>query len=156
MHIEYYVHIIYIVIRSISQVSVIGVIGLKWRVNSGRFKIVAKNLLKSSKNIVLMSETMSLVANVVLHLVEIKQEVLAQHVNPQFLFIDLCNSFDEDGMLTISVYPSKSSLHMIFFLSASTNSPYSSIRIPCARGPSVLSGVDCLKTMSLATHVTLN
>jgi hypothetical protein len=57
----------------------------------------------------------------------------AEHVNLQSLFIDLCDSFDEDGMLAISLYPSKSSLQMNYFPSTSANFPFSSIKLPSAR-----------------------
>ncbi len=43
--------------------------------NCGRFRIVAENLLRSFQNIVLKLETMTFVANVVPHFVEIKQKV---------------------------------------------------------------------------------
>jgi hypothetical protein len=56
---------------------VIGNLGLEWRVNSGRFKIMAENVLKRFHNIFLMPKTMAFVANVISHLVEIKQEVFA-------------------------------------------------------------------------------
>ncbi len=60
------------VIRFIYQVSIIGDLDLVWRVNSERFKIIAKNLLKSSQNTILMPETVAFIANVILHFVEIK------------------------------------------------------------------------------------
>jgi hypothetical protein len=56
-------------------------LGLEWRVNCERFRIVAENLLRSFHNIVLMSEIVTSIANIVPHLVEIKQKVLAKHVN---------------------------------------------------------------------------
>jgi len=40
------------VIRSIYHVSIIGDLGLEWRVNAEKFKIIVENLSKSSQNIV--------------------------------------------------------------------------------------------------------
>jgi len=51
---------------------VLGDFDLEWRVNVERFKIIVENLLKSFQNIVLMSETITSIANAILHLVEIK------------------------------------------------------------------------------------
>jgi hypothetical protein len=42
----------------------------------------------------------------------------------QSLFIDLCDSSNEDGMPTISFCPSKSSLQVSYFPSAYVDSPY--------------------------------
>jgi hypothetical protein len=47
---------------------------------------------------------MTFIANVVPHLMEIKQEVVPKHLDLQSLFIDLCNSSNEDGMPSISLY----------------------------------------------------
>jgi len=44
------------VIISIYQVPIIGDLSLEWRVNFGRFKIIAKNLPRSFQNIILMSK----------------------------------------------------------------------------------------------------
>jgi hypothetical protein len=60
------------VIRFIYQVSIIGDLDLEWRVNSGRFKIIAKNLPRNFQNTVLVRETVAFIANVILHFVEIK------------------------------------------------------------------------------------
>jgi len=60
------------VIRSIYQVLIIGDFSLQWRVNTKRFRIVAKNLWKNSQNIVLMLEIVTSIANVILHLMEVK------------------------------------------------------------------------------------
>jgi hypothetical protein len=60
------------VIRSIYQVLIIGDFSLRWRVNTKRFRIVAKNLWKNSQNIVLMLEIVTSIANVILHLMEVK------------------------------------------------------------------------------------
>jgi len=40
------------VIRSIYHVSIIGDLGLEWRVNAEKFKIIVENISKSSQNIV--------------------------------------------------------------------------------------------------------
>jgi hypothetical protein len=61
-------------------------------VNVRRFKIVVENFPKSSQNIVLMLEIAAFVTNVVPHLVEINQEVVPKHVNPQSSFIELNDS----------------------------------------------------------------
>ncbi len=53
------------VIRSIYQILVFGDFGLEWRVNVGRFKIVAKTFPKSFQNIVLMSKIVTSVANAI-------------------------------------------------------------------------------------------
>jgi hypothetical protein len=98
------------VIISNYQVPIIVDLGLEWRVNFRRFNIVVENLSKSFQNIVLTPNIAASVVNVVSHLVEIKQEVFANHVNPQSLLIDLCDSFDEDGTPIISFYTSESSL----------------------------------------------
>ncbi len=60
------------VIRSIYQVLIIGDFSLQWRVNTKRFRIVAKNLWKNSQNIVLMLEIATSIANVILHFMEVK------------------------------------------------------------------------------------
>jgi hypothetical protein len=60
------------VIRSIYQVPVIVDLGLEWRVNVERFKIIAENLSGSSHNTILMLKIITFVANVVQHLMEIK------------------------------------------------------------------------------------
>jgi hypothetical protein len=89
--------------------------------------------MRSFHNTILTLETVAYVANVILHLVDIKQEVFAKCVNPQFLFIDLCNCCDEDGTPTTSLYQSKSSLQMNYFSSTSIDSPYFNIEIPSTR-----------------------
>jgi hypothetical protein len=43
---------------------------------------LAENLSNSSQNIVLMLDIATSIANVVLHLMEIKNKVFANHVNP--------------------------------------------------------------------------
>ncbi len=60
------------VIRSIYQVLIISDFNLQWRVNTKRFRIVAKNLRKNSQNIVLMLEITTSIANAILHLMEVK------------------------------------------------------------------------------------
>jgi hypothetical protein len=60
------------VIRSIYQVLVIGDLNLEWRVKFEKFMIIAKSLLRSFQNIVLAPKIAAFVANVVLHLSEIK------------------------------------------------------------------------------------
>ncbi len=125
------------VIRSIYQVLVFGDFGLEWRVNAGRFKIIVENLLKSFQNIVLTLEIAAFVFKCCPHLVEIKQEVVPKRVDPQFLFIDLCDSFDVDGMPSISLCPLTFSLHMSHSTLVSTYSQYSIWNIP-----SVLSVLD--------------
>jgi hypothetical protein len=60
------------VIGFIYQVSIIGDLDLEWKVNSERFKIIAKNLPRSSLNTVFMLKIVAFVANVILHFVEIK------------------------------------------------------------------------------------
>jgi hypothetical protein len=72
---------------------------------------------------------MTFVSNVVPHFVEIKQEVLIERVDLEISFIDLCNSFDEDGTLVISFSPSKSYLNLNYFPFAFVDSPYSSTKI---------------------------
>ncbi len=99
-----------------------------------------------------MPKTMTFVANVILHLMEMKQEVFTQCVNLQFSFIDLCDSCDEDGTLAISFCPFESSLQMSFFPFAFVDSPYFNTKIPYVVGPYVLNVIDCLRKMSLATH----
>ncbi len=117
------------IIRSIYQVLVFSDFGLVWRVNVKRFKIIAKNLSKSSQNIFLL-EIATSIANVILHLVEIKQEVVPKHVNLQFSFIDLNDSSNVDGMPSISFCPSTFSLHMSHSTLVSTYSQYSIRDIP--------------------------
>lgn len=60
------------VIKSIFQVLVIGNLGLEWRLNVKRFKIIVENLLKSFHNIILMPKIVAFVANGIVHLLEIK------------------------------------------------------------------------------------
>jgi hypothetical protein len=64
----------------------------------------------------------------------------------------LCDSYDEDGMLAISLYPLEFFLHMSYFPFASTNSQDSNSLIPFMRGTSMLTVIDYLKAMSLAMH----
>jgi hypothetical protein len=93
-------------IRSICHVSIFSDFGLEWKVNAKRFKIVAKNLPKSSQNTILVPKTTASFTNVILHVVEIKQEIYPNYVNPKSLFINLCNFSNEDGMPSISLCPS--------------------------------------------------
>jgi hypothetical protein len=71
------------VIRSIYQVLVLGDFSLEWKVNAERFKIVAKDLTKSSENIVLTPKIVTFVANAILYLMDIKQEVVPKCVDLQ-------------------------------------------------------------------------
>jgi len=75
-----------------------------------KVQVITENLLRSSQNIIVMLKTMTFVANVILHLMEMKQEVFTQCVNLQSSFIDLCDSCDEDGTVAISFCPFESSL----------------------------------------------
>jgi len=70
------------VIRSIYQIPVLGHFGLEWRVNAGRFRIIVKKNSKSFQKIFLTPKTTTSVANVVPHLVEIKQMVVPKRVDP--------------------------------------------------------------------------
>ncbi len=99
------------VIRSIYQVPISGDFGLEWKAIAIGFKIVLENLLESSQNTILTLEIATFIANVVPHLMEIKQEVVPKHVDFQYLFIDLCNSSNEDGTPSISFFMLTSSLH---------------------------------------------
>jgi hypothetical protein len=101
-----------------------------------------------------MLKTTTSIANIVSHLVEIKHKVLTNRDDPQSSFIDLCDSSNEDGMLTISLYPLNFSLQMSYFLSAFVDSPYSSTNIPFVGGPFVLSVVDYFRAMSSVAHVS--
>jgi hypothetical protein len=96
-----------------------------------------------------MLEIATSIANVIPHLVEIKQKVVPKCVNPQFLFINLCDLFNENGMPSISLYLLTSSLHMSHFALVSTYSQYFIQIIP-----SMLSVVDWLWAMSFITHVS--
>jgi hypothetical protein len=98
-------------------------------------------------------EIVALIANGIPHLVEIKQEILPDHVNLQSTFIDLCDSSDEDRMLPNFLCPLKSLLHMNHFASISIDSPYSIRHIPSMGTPFVLSVVNCLRVM-FATHAS--
>ncbi len=79
----------------------------------------------------------------------ISSKRLSQNVSISTLFIDLFNSFDEDGTLLISLYPLTSSLHTRHYTLVSTYSQYSIWDIPF-----VLSAVDCFRALSFATHVS--
>ncbi len=79
---------------------------------------------------------------------EIKQEVVPKCVNPQSLFIDLWDLFDEDGMPSISLCSSTFSLHMSHFTSVFAYSHYSIQDIPF-----LLNVVDCFRAMLFAVHV---
>lgn len=46
------------------------------------------------------------IANDVAHIVEVKQELIINVKDHQTTFIDLCDSFNEDGMLQNFVHPS--------------------------------------------------
>jgi hypothetical protein len=65
------------------------------------------------------------------------------------LFIDLFNSFDEDGTPLISLYPLTSSLHTNHYTLISAYFQYSIRDIPF-----VLSAVDCFRALSFATHAS--
>jgi hypothetical protein len=69
------------VIKSIFQVLVIGDLGLEWRLNVKRFKIIVENLSKSYHNIIFMPKIVAFVANGIMHLMEIKQGILPNHVD---------------------------------------------------------------------------
>jgi hypothetical protein len=71
------------VIRSIYQVPILCDFGLEWRVNAERFKIVAKDLRKNSQNSVSTLKIATFVANAILYLVDIKQEVVPKCVDLQ-------------------------------------------------------------------------
>ncbi len=71
------------VIRFIYQVPILADFGLEWRVNAKRIKIVAKDFTKSSQNIILTLKIVTIVANAIMHLVDIKQEVVPKCVNLQ-------------------------------------------------------------------------
>jgi hypothetical protein len=57
-----------------------------------------------------MLDIITSIANAIPHLMEIKHEYFTNPVDPQSLFIDLCDSSDDDGMLATSFYRSKSSM----------------------------------------------
>jgi len=92
-----------------------------------------------------MLETTTSIHNGIPNLVEIKQKVFLNYVGLQSLFIDLCNSFDENGMPPNSLYPSKSLLQTSNSAFISTNSSYSIINIPFVGKPFELSVIDYLK-----------
>lgn len=92
---------------------------------------------------------MTFVSNVILHLVEIKQEVVPKCVNPQSLFIDFCDSSDEDGTPSIFFCLSIFSLHTSHYASVFVYSQYSISNIPF-----LLSVIDYLEAMSFAVHVS--
>jgi len=69
------------VIKSIFQVLIIGDLGLEWRLNVKRFKIIVENLLKNYHNIILMRKIVAFVANGIMHLMEIKQGILPNQVD---------------------------------------------------------------------------
>jgi hypothetical protein len=56
--------------------------GLEWKVNAKRFKIIVKNLPKNSQNIILTQKTMASITNVILRVLEIKQELHPNYVDP--------------------------------------------------------------------------
>jgi hypothetical protein len=90
---------------------------------------------------------MTSIANVILHLVDIKQEVVPKCVDPQYLFRDLCDLSDEDATPSISLYPSF--LHMSHFASVYACFQYSVRDIPF-----VLSVINYLRAMPFATHAS--
>jgi len=65
------------------------------------------------------------------------------------LFIDFCDSFDEDGMSSISLWLSIFSLHTSHYASIFTYSQYSIWDIP-----SLLSVIDYLWAMSFVVHAS--
>ncbi len=68
------------------------------------------------------------------------------------MFIDLCNSFNENGMPLISFCPSTSFLQMSHSVFISYDSPYSIQDIPFMGRPFVRNVVDYFKVMSFITH----
>jgi hypothetical protein len=71
------------VIRSIYQVPVLGDFGLEWKLNAEKFRIITKDFTKSFQNIFLTLKTVTFVTNAILHLMDIKQEVVPKCVDPQ-------------------------------------------------------------------------
>lgn len=78
--------------------------------NVGRFRTIGKNLPKSSQNTIFMPCTIVSVANVLTHGVQVKDEPDGVSLDHQPAFIDLCNSFDENTTVPISIHPSNSLL----------------------------------------------
>jgi hypothetical protein len=72
-------------IRSIYQIPILGDFGLEWKKNAKRFRIVAKDIIKSFQNIVFTSKTTTFVTNATLYLVDIKQKVVPKCVDLNFV-----------------------------------------------------------------------
>jgi hypothetical protein len=92
---------------------------------------------------------MTSLANVILHLMDIKQEVVPKCVDPQYLFRDLCDLSDENATHSISLCPSTSFLHMSHFASIYAYFQYSIRDIPF-----VLNVANYLQAMSFDTHAS--
>ncbi len=98
------------VTRSVYQASVTITQGLEWILNSRKFNIMGENLPKNSQNILLTLGSTSFVTNVIANDFQINNKLISVVPNHKITFIDLCDFFDEDGMLPIFVHPFNFSL----------------------------------------------
>jgi hypothetical protein len=122
-------------------------------VNGGMFKIVGESLFRSFQNTIIMPEIVTYVVNDALHSVEVKQELIGDVVelrssfpHEESIFVDLYNSFDQDGILfrsSNSNLPSHLNHHVYHgFPRSISHSSYVDTSF-------LLNVADCLKAMSL-------
>jgi hypothetical protein len=132
--------------------------GLLWLININKFRIIDNSMSKTSQKNMFMLGIFAYVVNEIKHGVEVKQQLTIFgnkpsmfHLNHNSLFIDLCDSSNDNKTFPNSSYLSTSSplnhfglyesLKSIPFL-VSTNTSY------------VLNVVDCLWAMFRAPHIT--
>jgi len=80
--------------------------GLQWTFNTRKLNIIGENLPKNSQNMVLMLGTIPFIANDF----QGNDKLIDVALNHKIAFINLCDFFDEDGMLPIFVHLFNSSL----------------------------------------------
>jgi hypothetical protein len=126
-------------------------------VNGGMFKIVGEILLKSFQNTIIMPKIVTYVVNNALHGAKVKQELIGDVVDLQSsfpheesAFVDLYNSFDQDGILFSS---SNSNLPSHLNHHVSHGFPKSISHSSYVDTSFVLSVADFFKAMSLTPHV---
>jgi hypothetical protein len=140
---------IYQILVSISQ-------GLQWLFNTNIFKIVSNIMSKTSQNIMFTLRIATSMVNDVEHVMQIRLENTVVKEDPSMfrpshntLFIDLCDSSNDDGMLSNSSHP----LMSFPLIELGLHKVHESI--PCLASTStsfVLSFIDYLQAMVIALH----
>jgi hypothetical protein len=81
-----------------------------WTINKGRYQIIGKNVLNNSQDTILMLDTTTLVANIIVQGIMMKEEPNAIFPYLKFSililkssFINICDSSDEDDLTLLDV-----------------------------------------------------